>query len=417
MKKRVYLTVIAVIIVAAALLLSSCGSDQPNDIEGSYSSAGTVYTFAKDGTMSLEKDGEISYGTFRADNGHLTLSVNGSEQKYDYTYESSVLSLFRPGSLIGTQYSKTADAADSIDGWKGELPTESVISESEEPEGRESTEAASETESAAEVITESTTPALETGSSSAQTEPASETIEPTTPEETTQETAPEETTTPDRSAPEEETTVPDETVPEDFRLTGDFYPGAIVTMGRYEQDNNTANGAEPIEWAVLKVDGNRVFLMSLYGLDSLPYDYNWGASTWNTSTLRYWLNDSFINTAFTPQEQAVICTTSVTADGNPDYATYAGEATEDRIFLLSANQAYMYFVNYWDRICTPTAYAIAQGAFYDSSMGGYWWWLRSPGRSNNYAALITPYGTIDYVGYYTGETANLVRPVMWVNVN
>ena len=48
--------------------------------------------------------------------------------------------------------------------------------------------------------------------------------------------------------------------------------GSLVTFGHYEQDRNTENGPEAIQWIVLDTDGDRVFLLSKYGLDAKQYN-------------------------------------------------------------------------------------------------------------------------------------------------
>ena len=48
--------------------------------------------------------------------------------------------------------------------------------------------------------------------------------------------------------------------------------GSIITFGAYEQDNNTRNGKEPIEWQVLEIKGGRALLISKYGLDAKRYN-------------------------------------------------------------------------------------------------------------------------------------------------
>lgn len=47
--------------------------------------------------------------------------------------------------------------------------------------------------------------------------------------------------------------------------------GTVVTYGRYEQDNDDTNGAEPIEWIVLATEDKNVLLISRYGLDTQEY--------------------------------------------------------------------------------------------------------------------------------------------------
>lgn len=49
--------------------------------------------------------------------------------------------------------------------------------------------------------------------------------------------------------------------------------GNIVTYGHYEQDNDTSNGKEVIEWIVLEYDeaSGKSLLLSRYGLDAHAY--------------------------------------------------------------------------------------------------------------------------------------------------
>ena len=77
----------------------------------------------------------------------------------------------------------------------------------------------------------------------------------------------------------------------------DISVGKTIKFGSYEQDNNTSNGKEAIEWLVLDVQGNKVFLVSRYNLDVQPYNKTSGSVTWEKCTLRTWLNNDFLNHA------------------------------------------------------------------------------------------------------------------------
>ena len=48
-------------------------------------------------------------------------------------------------------------------------------------------------------------------------------------------------------------------------------PGDCVIFGHYEQDNNTSNGKEDIEWLVLEKEADRMLVISRYVLDAMPY--------------------------------------------------------------------------------------------------------------------------------------------------
>ena len=189
-------------------------------------------------------------------------------------------------------------------------------------------------------------------------------------------------------------------------------PDSIVTYGTYEQDNNPSNGAEPIEWIVLKRDDDNVILISKYGLETtLSYNTEYTNVTWKKCTLREWLNDNFFNVAFTVEEQMKLITTDVKADKNPKYDTNTGSDTQDKVFLLSVDEVNQYFDTDDERICMPTKYAVANGVKTDDS-GACWWWLRSPGSLTTNAANVYYDGSVDCIGHYVNSESGAVRPVI-----
>ena len=191
--------------------------------------------------------------------------------------------------------------------------------------------------------------------------------------------------------------------------------GQTITFGSYEQDNNTSNGKEAIEWIVLDIQDGKALVISKYALDSKPFNETPTSVTWETCTLRTWLNDDFLNSAFSESEKSKIPTVTVSADKNPDYRTKPGNATQDQIFLLSITEANKYFSSDSARECQPTAYAKAHGAW-TSSSGTCRWWLRSPGYSQNYAADVDYGGDVDYSGSYVYGSDYAVRPALWIDL-
>ena len=208
-------------------------------------------------------------------------------------------------------------------------------------------------------------------------------------------------------------------------ILGDYVAadvGDIIEFGAYEQDNDTSNGKEPIEWQVLERDGDKVLVISKYALDAQPYNTEWEDVTWETCTLRTWLNETFLNEAFSEAEQTIIQTTEVSADRNPDWSTDPGNATNDKIFLLSIIEAYTYFASDEASMCAPTAYAIANGAWtYDyykvDGAATCCWWLRSPGYSQDYAADVTIGGGVYSYGSPVSFDNSGVRPALWINLD
>jgi len=85
-----------------------------------------------------------------------------------------------------------------------------------------------------------------------------------------------------------------------------FNPGEIFTFGHYAFEKN--NVIKPIEWIILKTYPDSLLLVSKYALDRQPYtkDNNNKFTTWSSSYIRKWLNESFYNAAFSNDEKKMI---------------------------------------------------------------------------------------------------------------
>ena len=199
--------------------------------------------------------------------------------------------------------------------------------------------------------------------------------------------------------------------------------GGIIRFGHYPQ---TAAGKDnsSIEWVVLDVQEGKALLLSQYALDCQEYNKIGTVITWETCTLRTWLNDTFLNRAFTAAEQAGIVTTNVDNSRKQGYShqyyTAGGNNTQDKVFLLSYAEAWKYLKNSNDRQCVPTAYAVMQEAWTSSSdkMNGQAagiWWLRSPGISGNYAMIVKSDGYQSFKK--VDQTGIIIRPALWVDLN
>ena len=195
---------------------------------------------------------------------------------------------------------------------------------------------------------------------------------------------------------------------------GDYY-----TFGNYEQDNNTSNGSEPIEWLILDKQGSKVLVISKYGLDTRSYDDGWGKVTWEMCGLREWLNGEFYNKAFSAAEREQIEETVVRSENKEEYGSEAGSDTMDKIFLLSVSEAEIFFELNDDRICYPTEYALAKGAGIEELMNKGWgceWWLRSPIDPSWAAGDVTEYGWVSSYSNPFYDFDFCVRPALWINL-
>ena len=200
-----------------------------------------------------------------------------------------------------------------------------------------------------------------------------------------------------------------------------------VTFGHYPQTAE-GNDSTAIEWVVLQKEGNKALLISRYGLDAQPYNAEYTDATWETCTLRTWLNDTFMNKAFTEEEQKAILTANVdnsSIQGYSGWSTHGGNNTQDQIFLLSYVEASKYFdvklgCNNTKACVRPTTYAEKQGAYTSSSCktadgdNTGWWWLRSLGSNQNFAAYVSYDGSLSYGLVRSGSIC--VRPALWVNL-
>lgn len=191
--------------------------------------------------------------------------------------------------------------------------------------------------------------------------------------------------------------------------------GSTVFFGSYEQDNDTANGKEDIEWIVLAKEGNKVLVISKYALDCQKYNSTKTDVTWETCSLRKWLNGTFLSAAFSSAEQNSIISSTVTADKNPKYRASPGNNTTDKVFLLSITEVNKYFSSDSARQCQGTAYCYAQSAF-KANNGNCWWWLRSPGFDSCNAAGVDLDGSVFNYGYLVNRDTGAVRPALWINL-
>ena len=90
--------------------------------------------------------------------------------------------------------------------------------------------------------------------------------------------------------------------------------GSEVTFGSYEQDDNLENGKEPVEWIIIDRNESSVMLISKKIIDVKAFNEDRFNATWETSSLRKWLNGEFYNNAFNVYEKQTITETRVIPD-------------------------------------------------------------------------------------------------------
>ena len=200
----------------------------------------------------------------------------------------------------------------------------------------------------------------------------------------------------------------------------DLAKGDIVTLGHYEQDHDLANGQEPVEWLVLDRIGDEVLLLSLFGLDCRQFhDVPFADVTWESCTLRRWLNEDFLDAVFSAEERKLLMLSDLQNADQSASGTEGGNDTKDFIFLLSETDTVIYMGNDAAREDVgqtfSTEYALAQGAPTDES-GMTEWWLRSPGADGYTAQFVTSEGAVHTAGAYV-DLAFAVRPAVWLDLS
>ena len=160
---------------------------------------------------------------------------------------------------------------------------------------------------------------------------------------------------------------------------------------------------------MLEVQGDKALLISRYAIEYEKYNTGYRNVTWDDCMLRTWLNQNFLNDAFSDDEKKKISTVTVSPDQHS-----GGKATQDKIFLLSVEEAEKYFGSNKARKCSPTDYVVSKGEEVKKFNGNCWWYLRAEGSGRSRAIYVDEYGEID-LDKDTYICA--IRPAIWIERN
>jgi len=167
-----------------------------------------------------------------------------------------------------------------------------------------------------------------------------------------------------------------------------------------------------MDWRVLEVEADKMLIISEYVL--LDDNFIFGPKTlypyWLESSAREYLNDTFYNAIFREDEQVRILETTIPPDS-------ISNATLDKIFLMSTEDALRYFPNDKSRI-----------AFYKGDSVAVPWLLRSVVEKPILNGLPCPdihFAQVHVNGEvddFHGETVNTIinagfRPAMWIMID
>jgi len=195
--------------------------------------------------------------------------------------------------------------------------------------------------------------------------------------------------------------------------------GDTFVFGRYAPEDALDDGFKklPITWQVLKEEDNRILVLSKKVLDLHPFHHDNSPLRWKDSDLCHWLNTVFLKSAFTDEEQNLIC--QVAADDDPLnellWQMFEMESTteniSERIFLLSERDIKTYFSH--DGLFSDSAAADAVENVPCLEQGDLCWWIRSSTAGWAYGVNVTSDASIR-VNMINQVKYQGVRPAMWL---
>lgn len=187
--------------------------------------------------------------------------------------------------------------------------------------------------------------------------------------------------------------------------------GDTITFGRYN-------------WRVLDVSDDRALVITEDIIELRWYHGKFVDIQWANCDLREYLNTEFRD-IFSRDEKARIITVTNRNPDNPWFRTEGGEDSTDSIFLLSLEEACMYFGDSTAKLKTKGN----QTWFIDDDNNGkrqarygdapHWWRLRSPGYYGRTAASISSSGYVYVRGngvHGRPRDGGGVRPALWMRL-
>ncbi|MDR1464794.1 MAG: DUF6273 domain-containing protein [Oscillospiraceae bacterium] len=180
--------------------------------------------------------------------------------------------------------------------------------------------------------------------------------------------------------------------------------GDIILFGNYN-------------WRVLEVRDGKALIITEDIMTGRAYNEANEDVTWETCTLRTYLNGEFYD-SFVPVDRKRIVDTEVRTPSNPWYETDGGKVVTDKIFLLSIEEVLKYFGN--SKLGKEEYFWFSdendekRKANFENDY--HWWWLRSPGILPIDAVCVLIGGYVGLGGIFVSESSGGVRPALWIDL-
>ena len=207
----------------------------------------------------------------------------------------------------------------------------------------------------------------------------------------------------------------------------DWSHKVMIDEVEYRNLNDRYFAVEPIEWNILEEREGNALLFPTKGLDCVPYHNALESAHWEDSSLRKWLNEDFLQSAF-EQEAESILLTAVDNDNNFYFDTACGSPTKDKVFLLSEEEVFCSekasnhgfacsdATHDPNRCAKPTRYALARGAWRSRKNGNGFWMLRTNGYNSANAVYVGDVGDIYNRGMPVTCLDALIMPALRLSI-
>ena len=187
---------------------------------------------------------------------------------------------------------------------------------------------------------------------------------------------------------------------DEYELEGRRY----VRAGAEGEDGARYFACEPLVWRVVEVRDGTALLLSHAAVECEPFQEDLRDVSWEDCTLRSWLNGygpqanasakdfsgrgkSFLDRAFSAEEQEAILETAVRNEANYYFGMDSGAQTKDRVFLPAESELFIYdsseihgFSRH-DEVADrakqfrPTGYARMKGVWTEAGERGNVFWI------------------------------------------
>lgn len=211
---------------------------------------------------------------------------------------------------------------------------------------------------------------------------------------------------------------------EETKVEAKYKSGELIQFGSYEQDGDTSNGEEPLEWIVIHEEDGKTTLLSknileLQSILPMNNDKTYFDNSWGNGSERDWLNTSFLENSFSEDEKDKMV--KVTLDNGAasfkkedgiTISTAEEEDTQDYVYTLSVEEFQTYVEGKEYAKGEISEYIASQLSYLESYTMTYS--TRSRNLANDYPIIVTMDGILNTCVPGTPGLMFGIRPVITI---